>query len=81
MSFLLTLGASPYGSLDESGAIIPTGGNDWVPIPALNVAHVDTTLIFLETNSILYLEPVQDPLFQAINQITTTISTFTNPTF
>jgi hypothetical protein len=50
---------SPFNTLlgNETGA--------WVPIPPLQVANADTTLVLLASNSILYLTPVTDPWFSA----------------
>ncbi|KAG9242953.1 hypothetical protein BJ878DRAFT_512967 [Calycina marina] len=41
----------------------------WRPRKELSRSDGDTTLVFIGTNSILYDEPVEDPVFQATNRL------------
>ncbi|KAL8768303.1 MAG: hypothetical protein Q9209_005442 [Squamulea sp. 1 TL-2023] len=52
-----------------SFSFVPSGSK---PIPALNRADADITLMFLAANTVYYLSPVLDPWFKATNVFNTT---------
>jgi hypothetical protein len=71
------LGSTGY-QLESHVAYAGTDPSTWDPIPALNRTDADVSLYLIMQNNIVYLDPVDDPLFAAHQPTNTTFGTGAN---
>ncbi len=55
--------------------------NSWTPVHAVSRDDADVSIMFLSANSLLYLNPVYDPIFTATTEELTVIDNGKNVTY